>query len=447
MPRRVHTPMLAWILPACGPEVGGNPHDAASTSMGGSTHATSVEDGGSTTTASPAGGEAVQVAAAGAPFTCALLNSGDLRCWGQTLAGGAPIGDDEPASAAPQLSFGESVAAVSAGYSSACVVLSSKTVACWGYNDFGVLGYGDLAPRNDPTNERLDLGGPAAGVVSRDTACARLLDGRVRCWGLSWQGMTGSGASAGCGADCGAPMCCIGDDERPADSPAVDVGAPVAGLDVGGSNVCALTTDGRVRVWGSAAQGGLGDPTSAGQAIGDDETPAAAQDVDLGDIAVAVACGSPSCALLRDGTLRCWGGIRSGYGTNEIVGDDESPAAMGAVPLPGPVQSVAASPSSLCAVLADGSLYCWGRNDQGQLGLGHTDAIGDDEPASAGGPIDVGGPVAQVSPGDHHTCAILVDGSLRCWGFNEVGQLGYGHTQTIGDDETPASAGPVPWLP
>jgi alpha-tubulin suppressor-like RCC1 family protein len=54
--------------------------------------------------------------------------------------------------------------------------------------------------------------------------------------------------------------------------------------------------------------------------------------------------------------------------------------------------------------------------------------------------------VLQLAAGGFHTCALLDDGNLRCWGYNFYGQLGYGNTNTIGDDETPASAGNVPAL-
>jgi len=82
----------------------------------------------------------------------------------------------------------------------------------------------------------------------------------------------------------------------------------------------------------------------------------------------------------------------------------------------------------------------WGNNDWGQLGYGHTDDIDD---AASAGDVDVGGTAVQIWAGDGHTCALLDDGALRCWGRNAAGQLGYGHTDDVGDDETPASAGDV----
>jgi alpha-tubulin suppressor-like RCC1 family protein len=72
--------------------------------------------------------------------------------------------------------------------------------------------------------------------------------------------------------------------------------------------------------------------------------------------------------------------------------------------------------------------------------------VGDDEPPTAAGDVVIGAPVQAIARGGRggHACAILADGDLRCWGRNDNGQLGYGHTNNIGDNETPASAGDVP---
>jgi hypothetical protein len=96
-----------------------------------------------------------------------------------------------------------------------------------------------------------------------------------------------------------------------------------------------------------------------------------------------------------------------------------------------------------CAVLASRTVRCWGIGEHGRLGYGSARSIG--VPASAGD-VDVGGPVIQVAAGGFHTCALLADGNVRCWGRGKEGQLGYGNADNIGEDETPAHAGNVPVL-
>jgi len=80
-----------------------------------------------------------------------------------------------------------------------------------------------------------------------------------------------------------------------------------------------------------------------------------------------------------------------------------------------------------------------------ELGYGNTDDIGDDETPASVGDVDVGGAVQQVSTGTYHTCALLVAGTVGCWGMGSFGRLGYGNTDDV-DDETPASVGDVPIL-
>ena len=80
------------------------------------------------------------------------------------------------------------------------------------------------------------------------------------------------------------------------------------------------------------------------------------------------------------------------------------------------------------------SVRCWGANASGQLGLGHTRTLGDDEPIASVGTVDLGGARAlRITAGDRHTCALLTSGHVRCWGDNTHGQLGLGHTDTLGD--------------
>jgi alpha-tubulin suppressor-like RCC1 family protein len=106
---------------------------------------------------------------------------------------------------------------------------------------------------------------------------------------------------------------------------------------------------------------------------------------------------------------------------------------------------IAAGVNHTCAVVDDGSVRCWGANDDGQLGYPGTSEVGYWETPASAGPVDLGpGHTAiAIAAGDLHTCALLDDGTVRCWGLNNFGQLGYGNTDNVGDDETPASAGPV----
>jgi cysteine-rich repeat protein len=114
------------------------------------------------------------------------------------------------------------------------------------------------------------------------------------------------------------------------------------------------------------------------------------------------------------------------------------------------VSQLAASFNHTCVLLNSGTVRCWGLGDNGRLGYGNTNSVGDNEtPLEAyallpnNGDVNVGGSVVQLTAGGNHTCALLSSGTVRCWGNSSAGQLGYGNTNFIGDNESPASAGDV----
>ena len=107
------------------------------------------------------------------------------------------------------------------------------------------------------------------------------------------------------------------------------------------------------------------------------------------------------------------------------------------------VTQIAAGFDHTCALLDTGAVRCWGFGAEGRLGYGDTLNIGENETPASTGDVDVGGTVVQIAAGGYHTCALLDTGAVRCWGRGINGQLGYGNTDDIGDNETPASAGNV----
>jgi len=104
------------------------------------------------------------------------------------------------------------------------------------------------------------------------------------------------------------------------------------------------------------------------------------------------------------------------------------------------ILDLSAGGTHTCVLIEGGQVKCWGANTWGQLGLGHTLTIGDDETPSQAQSITLPLPAIQIATAlGEHTCALLSDMRVRCWGNNESGALGYGHTLNIGDDELPGS--------
>lgn len=185
--------------------------------------------------------------------------------------------------------------------------------------------------------------------------------------------------------------------------------APFVAVAAGNRHTCAVRSDGTVWCWGRNNEGQLGDGTTNNRA-----RPVAV--ATLTDIA-AIGLGSQhSCALRRDGTIACWGtGLRGELGDGTLA----NRATVGSVPGVSNARAVAGGGGHTCVALLDGSVRCWGANYNGQVGDG---TAGNNRPT----PVAVAGVsrATDVTAGSSHTCALIDDGSLRCWGYGAHGQLG-----------------------
>lgn len=206
---------------------------------------------------------------------------------------------------------------------------------------------------------------------------------------------------------------------------------------------CALSTDGRVRCWGGNAFGqlGYGDVVQRGDNANEMGSNLPYVDIGTGLTGVAIACGHFHTCVRLSGTenqIKCWGKNdfgQLGYGDTNNRGDQ--PNEMGdnlpTVVVGGNrfVNQVVAGEDFTCARTDTNNIKCWGLNDVGQLGIESTTNLL--EPAAAGVELDAANSVAQVSAGRNHVCVRLDSGRAKCWGSNGFGQLGYGDTDGRGD--------------
>jgi len=229
-----------------------------------------------------------------------------------------------------------------------------------------------------------------------------------------------------------------------AESPAGAAREVATRLANGHSNACIVLDNEQVRCWGNSS--GTGVPGSGN--IGDDETPDSVRTVDVGPgrTVQAVENGENfTCVLLDNGDVRCWGYQTFGpmLGSPESagarIGDNEEPTTIAPISLGGKATAIAAGNFSSCAILEDGSVRCWGDNRFGQLGYGNTNDVGDDEtPAQAGAvALGAGRTATAITVGRYHACAILDNGDMRCWGKADSMP---GLVENIGDDELPSAA-------
>ena len=397
--------------------------------------------------------------ATGTDHSCALSPDHEIRCWGfgaqgqlgqgnPTNIGDEPgeMGDDLPP---VDLGTGRVPVSVSAAYGTTCAIFEDGDLKCWGANDMGQLGQGHTDNIGDEPGEMgdnlppVDLGtGRTATAVatSGGHTCALLDDGTVKCWGFGSLGRLGQGSQDNIGDEPGE----MGDNLPPVD---LGTGRTATAITTGGAHTCALLDDGTVKCWGYMAYGQLGIPTSGH--IGDwpgemgDNLPAV--DLGTGRTAVAIAAGTRhTCALLDDGTVKCWGSGEDGRlgrgsttnvgSSSSDMGDNLSPVDLGAGRT---AVAISTGGRHTCALLDDGTVKCWGLGSSGQLGTGGDETRGD-QPGEMGdnlpaADLGTGRTAVAVSAGEAHTCALLDDGTVKCWGYDVAGQLGQGTRQNLGD--------------
>jgi alpha-tubulin suppressor-like RCC1 family protein len=272
-------------------------------------------------------------------------------------------------------------------------------------------------------------------AIGYSYTCALFWSGQVRCWGLNHRGQLGYGHTNH-----------IGDDELPSSVGFVDLGGAAVDIAAGTQHTCAVMDDASLKCWGDNGSGRLGYGHT--NHIGDDELPSSVGFVDVGDNVVSVVAGDGhTCVLTDQQTVRCWGYPgrgQLGYGNEDFIGDNELPSSVGAVSVGGAVVDLAAGLTSTCVLLAGGGVRCWGEGTYGQLGQASTNDIGDNELPSSVSPVSLGNtPIVDIVSSGRHSCVLYDNGTVRCWGYNEFGQLGHGNTNNIGDNELPSSVGTV----
>ena len=195
----------------------------------------------------------------------------------------------------------------------------------------------------------------------------------------------------------------------------INLGGKAVAISLGREHSCAVLENGEVKCWGANYSGQLGTGNNTSLNI-----PSAA--INLGGKAVAISLGIVhSCAILENGELKCWGRNYSGKlgtGNNTDLNAPSAPINLG-----GKAVAISLGGQHSCAVLENGDLKCWGKNDKGQLGIGNNTDLN-----TPSDPINLGGKAVAISLGNEHSCAVLENGELKCWGRNDYGQLGYGNT-------------------
>lgn len=351
--------------------------------------------------------------------TCRIVDGGQVECWGDGKYGqlGHGTSSDSQTPVKVHASSTDStplsgVIGISSGYYHTCALINDGKVKCWGEGEWGQLGNNGTGNQTTPVNVHTSStdstplshiqGVSASGVHT----CALTNDGKVKCWGQGKYDQL------------------VNDEEKnlvPIDIPTSSTDSnPLSGITMvsaGRYHNCALTTAGTVKCWGAwlPSWNFFADnpapryvPTSS-----TDSTPLSG--------VVSISSGNAhTCVLTHTGKVKCWGDSRY-VGTNEDTGNQFTPvdvhtSATDSTSLSG-IVAVSCGEFHTCVLTNTGTVKCWGSGYEGALGSG----VKDNQRA----PVDVhtsstdSNPLSgiiEVVSGYIHTCVLTNVGKAKCWG-------------------------------
>jgi LruC domain-containing protein len=346
-------------------------------------------------------------------FTCALTPGGTVHCWGINTYGQLGNGSTVTAYEPVQVTGLSNVLQVATGDLHACALIQGGTVKCWGRNANGQLGDGTTTQRTTPVSVSGISNAVEVTAGGRHT-CARLTTGALRCWGYNGYGQVGDATTT-----------------QRTTPVSVSGIATAASVSAGNNHTCALLATGVVRCWGYGANGQLGNNSTANKT-----TPASVANIGAAVAVTSAKTGNHACAVLADGTIRCWGYNAQGQLGDGTTTQRNTPVVVNNI---NTAVEVSGGQNHTCARLANGSAKCWGVNTTGQLGDGTT--TNRTSPVTVSG---LGTSVVEISAGQTHSCARMSDTTVKCWGQNTSGQVGDG---SVDARLTPVSTYAFPCVP
>ncbi len=345
--------------------------------------------------------------ATGSHHVCAIDDEGAAWCWGSNSFRQLGTEESVQTSRLPLRVQGEHVfVSIAGGFSHTCAIDDAGQTWCWGRNNDGQLGNDDSGDSPEPAPVEVhdpvgvaDDVSFAAVFAGESHTCAIGDDSRVYCWGRNQDGQLGDGHSG---------------TNRPVPGPVAFHGEyTITELSPGSAHACAADENGLAFCWGRNNEGQLGN--------GDEDERDVAWPVSGDhDFEVLSAGTRHTCGIDDAGAAHCWGSGFSGQLGNGADGSDAGELEPKLVLGGRAFSDLATGGFHSCGITADESIWCWGRNNQGQ--------IGNDDPGNDNSvvpePIDSDRHFVAIDAGEGFTCGLSTERVLWCWGSNQSGQLG-----------------------
>jgi alpha-tubulin suppressor-like RCC1 family protein len=345
---------------------------------------------------------AVTAVAAGNSHTCALTTVGSVKCWGDNNYG--DVGDGSAMQRyipTDVTGLSSGVTAITAGYYYSCALTSAGKVKCWGQNTFGELGIGTMGPGTESSTPvdvvaLTGMKGLAAGPDG-DHTCAITQGGSLKCWGFNGAGQLGDGTTM--------------NQPSPVDCGTLTSG--VTAVSTASAHTCALKMGGDLFCWGSNFSGQLGDGSTMNAPM---------PEMILSQTTTMTAFAENTCSVANSGQVSCWGANDQGQLGIGSMTPKHAPNNIFDLTS---FSAVAGGQSHVCALTVGGGVKCWGDDGYGQLGDG-----GNTSQTQTVNVVGLSTGVVGIAAGGFHTCAIMATGGVKCWGDNQIGELGDGTTNS-----------------
>ena len=346
----------------------------------------------------------ISAIAGGNRHSVALKSNGTVWTWGSNSNGQLGNGTTTDSLVPVQATGFTTAVSIAAGNTHTVAGKAGGSLWAWGYNYYGQLGNNATTDSSSPVQVS-GLTGTVEIAGGNSNSFALKSDGTIWAWGYNGSGQFGNNST--------------GNSAVPVQASVADMGSPRSMSASGGGGHTLMQCNGTLWAWGDNISGQLGDGTNTQRVL-------PVQVANLTNVIGAGAGGYHSLAVKSDGTVWAWGDNTFGQIGDGTQTERDVPIQVSG--LTG-MEQVSAGYTHSLALKSNGTVYAWGCNSDGELGNGTTTSSSTPVQVMVNSTTGLSG-IKAIATRGYHSLALKVDGTLWAWGYNGSGQLGLGGTNT-----------------